>query len=147
MPGERDQPGSIEPERRGRFLSTVAVLLSLYAFSNFTMAVQHFFIPRSQNAMVFGVCFHSIAVNAVLGPLIGSLQAAYAYGLWKRKPWVPRIAIPYALYMPVNLVLFWFLHPEIAKDRVFIWPAWHAFLLMGFVGTGIYVSYHRGRFR
>ncbi len=147
MTDEREGRRTSEPYRRDWRFSTLAVLLSASAAWNFTMAIQNAFLPRTQGAMLFGICFHSILVNAIVGPLLGSLQGAYAYGIWKRKRWLPKLAMGYALYMPINFLMFWFLHPEIAMDRFFLWPAWHAVQLTGFVGGGLYVAYHRNLFQ
>ncbi len=146
MPIEEAKRTSLEGAPRGGVLSTASVLVALLALSHLTMFAQNFYRPRV-GAVLFGARFHSVAGNAVVGTLLGALLAAYAYGLWKLDARVVPIAIGFALYMPVNLTTYWFLHPEIAEDRVFFWLAYHLVLSLGFVGTGLFVTFHRDRFR
>ena len=94
--------------KRGVFLTVMAVLFAVLALSNFTKAVQHMRDPSHLGIVIFGVRFESVPSNLILGPLMGLVLAAYAYGLWKLKAWVAPLSIAYAFYVPVNLVLFWY---------------------------------------
>jgi hypothetical protein len=62
------------------------------------------------------------------------------------KRWVLPLALAYAFYVPVNLVLFWFLYvgprPPVAFIVIYL-----AFALSGSVGTGLYLAYHHDQLR
>ncbi|MFN7953589.1 MAG: hypothetical protein U0610_17820 [bacterium] len=146
MPNEAPAPSASAQPQRGALLSTIAVLLGLQAISHLTMFALHMWRPKL-GVVFLGARFHSIPGNLVVGGALGAVLTAYAYGLWKLKAWVVPIAAGYALYMPVNLTVYWFLHPEIAQDRVFFWLAYHVVLLLGFVGAGLHVIQHRDRFQ
>ena len=95
--------------------------------------------------MLLGYRFESVAANAVFGPIFGLFLFIYVVGIWKLKRWVLPLAVFYAFYVPVNLVLFWFTHgagqhPTIAFQVVYL-----AFALTGSVGTAIYLAYHHTR--
>jgi len=61
--------------------------------SAFTKALQHLRDPSHLGLVVFGVCFESVAANLVLGPVMGLVVGAYAYGLWTLRPWVVPLSI------------------------------------------------------
>lgn len=136
--------GATTPAVRGKFLSTFAVLLAVLALSNFTKAFQNMSDP-TKGLVVFGVRFETVAANAVLGPLFGIILAAYAYGIWRMKAWVLPLAIAYAFYVPVNLVVFWFLHGAGPHPPVGGLLAYLAVALTGSIGTAMYLAYHHDR--
>lgn len=129
---------------RGKFLSTFAVLLALLALSNFTKAFQNMSDP-TKGLVVFGVRFETVGANAVLGPVFGAILAAYAYGIWKMKAWVLPLAIAYAFYVPVNLVVFWFLHGAGPHPPVIGLLGYLAVAFTGSIGIAMYLAYHRHR--
>lgn len=45
-------------------------------------------------------------VSTVVAPLFGVAMVAYAIGLWNDRPWVRPVAIAYAIWATVNVVLF-----------------------------------------
>jgi hypothetical protein len=130
---------------RGPFLSVMAILLGVLALSNFTKALQHLRDPTTLGLVVFGVRFETVGTNAVLGPLCGAILAAYAYGIWRMKRWVLPLSMAYAFYVPVNLVLFWFLHQTLQRPPVPGILAYLAVALTGSVGTALYLAYHHDR--
>jgi len=121
----------------------MAVLFGVLALSNFTKALQHLRDPGHLGIVIFGVRFESVPSNLILGPLMGLVLAAYAYGLWKLKPWVAPLSILYAFYVPLNLVLFWYLQtaPEIPPLAFIL--AYLAVAFTGSIGTALYLAYHR----
>ena len=130
---------------RGVFLTVMAVLFAVLAVSNFTKALQHLQDPKTLGIVIFGVRFETVASNLILGPLMGLVLAAYAYGLWTLKPWVAPLSVVYAFYVPVNLVLFWYRQtgPEIpALGFILIYLA---VSLTGSIGTALYLAYHRDK--
>jgi hypothetical protein len=56
---------------RGPFLTAMALLLALLAFSNCTKVLQHLRDPAKLGIVVFGTRFESLAANLILGPLMG----------------------------------------------------------------------------
>ena len=130
---------------RGAFLTVMAVLFAILAFSNFTKAVQHLRDPSHLGIVIFGVRFESVLSNLILGPLMGLVLAAYSHGLWKLKPWVAPLSVAYAFYVPVNLVLFWYRQtgPDIPPLRFML--IYLAVSLTGSIGTALYLAYHRDK--
>ena len=129
---------------RGKFLSTIAVLLAVLALSDFTKVLQHANNP-DMGFVLFGVRFAGIAGNVIFGTLFGVILAAYAYGIWRMRAWVLPLAIAYAFYVPLNLVLFWFLHGQQAHPPVAGLLVYLAIAFGGSIGTAIYLAYHHDR--
>jgi hypothetical protein len=135
-----------DKQKRGAFLSVVAVLLALLAVSNASKALQHLGDPSHLGIVIFGIRFESVLSNVLLGPLLGALLAAYAYGLWTLRPWVAPLSIVYAFYVPLNLVLFWYhqVGPEPPPPLGFM-LVYFAVALTGSIGTALYLAYHRDK--
>lgn len=140
---DRQDPTLEAGGKRGVFLSTMAVLIAVLALSDFTKPLQNMRNP-AKGLVLFGYRFATVGPNALAGALFGLLLAAYAYGLWRMKRWVMPLSLAYAFYVPVNLVLFWFLHVGPRPSLRFI-----VFYLMvaltGSVGTALYLAYHHRR--
>lgn len=130
---------------RGPFLTVMAVLIGVLAVSDFTKAFQHLHDPKTLGIVIFGVRFERVASNLIFGPMMGVVLAAYAYGLWKLKPWVAPLSIAYAFYVPVNLVLFWYFQtgPEIPPLSFIL--IYLAVAFTGSIGTALYLAYHRDK--
>jgi hypothetical protein len=131
---------------RGWFLTVMTVLFCVLALSDFTKAIQYSNNPSVGGLVVLGMKIHGIAANAVAGPLVGVFLLTYAFGIWKMRSWVLPISLFYAFYVPVNLVMFWFLHVDQRPSVGYI--AFYLFVsLTGSVGTALYLAYHRERLR
>jgi hypothetical protein len=128
---------------RGAFLTTMAVLLGLLALSNFTKALQHLREPSHLGIVIFGVRFESVAANLVLGPLMGIVVGAYAYGLWTLRRWAVPLSIFYAFYVPTNLVLFWYFQTGPNVQPVVGIVVYLAIAFTGSIGTALHLAYHR----
>jgi hypothetical protein len=87
------------------------------------------------------VRFESFASNLVLGPLMGLLLAAYAYGLWTLRRWVFPLSIFYAFYVPVNLVIFWYRNTNPEGFGIGGLLAYLAVALGGSIGTALHLAY------
>ena len=131
--------------KRGVFLTVMAVLLGVLAVSNCTKAIQHLRDPQHLGIVIFGVRFESVASNIVLGPLMGGVLGAYAYGLWKLKAWVAPLSVVYAFYVPVNLVLVWYFQtgPDVPPLGFIVTYLTIAFT--GSIGTALYLAYHHDK--
>jgi hypothetical protein len=130
---------------RGIFPTVMAILFVVLAISDFTKAIQFANNPAVGGLVMLGHKFQGVAVNAIIGPLVGVVLLIYALGLWRMRTWVLPIGIVYAFYVPVNLVMFWFLHgagphPSIGFIAFYLFVS-----LTGSVGTGLYLAYHRDR--
>ena len=127
---------------RDRVLTTLAVLMGILAISNLWKPMAQTLAPESSAGFVFfGNRLHGVA-NAVIGPLFGVLLAAYAYGVWTMRRWVVPIALAYAVYVPVNLVLF-AMHPPPGSGGA-IFGAMYALVAIGVSGGGAWHLYmHR----
>jgi len=130
---------------RGPFLTVMAVLFGLLTVSNCTKAIQYVNNPAVGGIVIFGVRFESVVSNALLGPVMGIVVGAYAYGLWKLKPWVAPLSIAYAFYVPLNLVLFWYRQtgPEVPPLAFLL--VYLAIAFTGSIGTALYLAYHRDK--
>jgi hypothetical protein len=133
--------------KRGTFLTVMAILLFVLAFSDFTKPLQHLRQPHALGLVIFGYRFSSFGSNLILGPLFGLFLATYAYGIWTMRRWVMPLAIAYALYVPFNLVLFWFTHTEPPHPTLGFIIFYLFVSLLGSVGTGLYLAYHHDRLR
>jgi hypothetical protein len=131
--------------RRGVFLTVMAVLYTLLTISNFTKAIQYLNNPAVGGIVIFGVRFESVVSNLILGPLMGLVVGAYAYGLWTLKPWLAPLSVAYAFYVPVNLVLFWYFHTASEIPPLGFILAYLAIAFTGSIGTALYLAYHRDK--
>lgn len=135
------------PERRDRgcFPTVMAVLFGLLALSNLTKAFQYLHAPEHLGLVVFGIRLSGVTANLIFGPILGAVLAAYAYGVWTLRRWVLPLSVVYAFYVPLNLVLFWYLQtgpeiPPLGSILVYL-----AFAFTGSIGTALYLAYHRDR--
>jgi hypothetical protein len=127
---------------RGPFLTVMAVLFGLLAVSDFTKVLQHLHDPTKLGMVVFGVRVESIAANVVLGAVLGTVLAAYSYGLWNLRGWIVPISVVYAFWVPLNLVLFWYRQtgPDIPPVGGLL--LYLLFALGGSIGTALHLAYH-----
>ena len=126
-------------------LTALAIAMGLMAVSNFWKPMAQHFAPDSSAGFVFfGHRLHGVA-NALVGPAFGALLAAYAYGVWTRQGWVVPLAIAYAVYVPVNLVLFTLNAPP-GSDLPFVFMSLYAIVAIGISGGGaLYLYRNRER--
>jgi len=125
-------------DRRDPVLSTLAVLMALLAVSNFIKPIGQAFDPGGSAGLVFfGTRLHGLA-NAVLAPLFGLFLAVYAWAAWNRRA----IAVAYAVYVPLNLILFSLHPPPNSGGPVF--ATLYALVAIAVSGGGaLYLRAHR----
>ncbi len=78
----------------------VAVLIALRAATNFEKP----FSPRSA-FVILGRLRHGLATT-VAAPAVGVVMLVYAWGLWHGRPWARPLAVAYAVWATLNVVLF-----------------------------------------
>ena len=139
-----DKTADSGTQSRGTFLTAMAVLFVVLAFSDFTKPLQYHNDPAVGGLVVLGHKFEGVAKNLLLGPIVGIFLLTYAYGIWKLRAWALPISFFYAFYVPTNMVLFWSLHQLLPPTVRFI--VMYLFIsLTGSVGTALYLAYHRDR--
>jgi hypothetical protein len=131
-------------QSRGTFLTVMAVLFVVLAFSDFTKALQYARDPAHLGLVVLGHRFGGVGKNLAFGSLVGIVLVTYAYGIWKMRAWVLPLSILYAFYVPANMVMFWSLH-QLPPPSVGFIVRYLLISLTGSVGTAIFLAYHRER--
>ncbi|MFI5396564.1 MAG: hypothetical protein ACHQ9S_13605 [Candidatus Binatia bacterium] len=125
------QAVTTEP-KRGRVLSTFAVLFVLLAISNL---LKPFRFGGSDTGFVFFGQRLSGTANAIVGPLFGIYLLVYAFGVWRMKRYALPMAYAYAGYVIINLILFNMRNPV---------PPGVGYLIFGVVYSGIAIGVSSG---
>ena len=134
-------------ESRGAVLTTLAILMGLLAVSNFMKPVAQAMSPQgTAGFMFFGHRLHGLA-NAIIGPLFGVLLASYAFGAWNRRQWVVPLAVAYAIYVILNLILFTINVPPDENPGVAFALVYSTVAIAVSGGGAIYVLRNRHRLR
>lgn len=92
--------------KRDGILTTLAILIGIMAISNLLKPIGQALRPESPTGFVFFGERLTGTANAIVGPLFGVFHAVYAWSVWTMRPLAVPLAITYAAYVPVNLVLF-----------------------------------------
>lgn len=82
-----------------------------------------------------------------MGPLFGIVLATYAYGVWNRRRWVVPLAIAYAAYVVLNLVLFATTAPPAQVPGIAFMAAYAAVAIGVSAGGALYLYRNRQRLR
>jgi hypothetical protein len=133
-------------DRRPPVLTALALLMALLAVSNVSKPIGQALRPGSSAGLVFfGTRLHGLA-NAILGPLFGLFLGLYAWAVWNRRRIAVPIALAYAVYVPLNLILFARHPPPDSGGPVF--AAVYALVAIGVSGGGaLYLLAHRDTLR
>jgi len=126
-------------------LTVLAGLMGVLSLSNFSKPLGQAMQPESDAGFVFLGQRLEGAANTLMGPLFGLLLAIYAYGVWTRRRWVVPLAIAYAAYVIVNLVLFATTAPD-AQVPGLAFMAMYAAVAIG-VSAGGALYLYRNRHR
>ena len=131
--------------KRDPVMTALTIAMGLMAASNLWKPMAQHFAPQSTAGFVFfGHRLHG-AANAVVGPAFGVLLAAYAYGVGTRRRFVVPLAIAYAVYVPINLVLFT-LNPPPGSELPLLFMLLYALVAVGISGGGaLYLYRNRAR--
>jgi hypothetical protein len=78
----------------------LALLIGLRGLTNFGK-------PFSEHAgfVAFGKLTHGVGAT-VVAPLVGLAIVVYAWGLWQARPWARPLAVAFALWSTLNVLLF-----------------------------------------
>ena len=133
-------------ERRDRVLATLAILMGLLAVSNLSKPIAQMLRPGSSTGFVFFGTRLSGLANAILSPLFGIFLAVYAWAVWNRRRIALPIALVYAVYVPLNMILF-ARHPPPGSGGP-LFAAVYALVAIGVSGGGaLYLLAHRDTLR
>jgi len=77
----------------------LAVLIALRGLTNFAK-------PFGGGFVILGRLMHGGLATTVVAPLVGVVIVVYAYGLWHATPWARPLAVAYAVWATLNVVLF-----------------------------------------
>jgi hypothetical protein len=98
--------------RRGPLLTGFAALFALLALSDLAKPLEASAGAGLRPGFVLFGHRLSGTANAVVGPLFGLYLLVYAIGIWRMRRWALPMAVAYATYVLVNLVLFTLRDPE-----------------------------------
>ena len=77
----------------------LALLIGLRGLTNFAK-------PFRGEMVLFGRLMDGAFATTVVAPLLGAAILVYAYGLWHARPWARPLAVAYAVWATVNVILF-----------------------------------------
>ncbi len=127
---------------RPPFLTLMTVLFTVLAISNLTKVWQVANNPTG-GIVVFGIRFRETLPTAIFGAALAAVLLAYAFGVWKMRRWVLRIAIPWAFWVPLNLVLFWYHQVDPPRFGLVGFLGYLFLALGGSIGTALYLTSHQ----
>ena len=90
--------------KRDMIFTIFAVCFFLIAISNFLKPFQ--FGGEQTGFVLFGERLMGTS-NMIWGPIFGVYLIVYAFGIWNLKRFAVGMAHAYALYVALNLLLFW----------------------------------------
>ncbi|MEY4949776.1 MAG: hypothetical protein RL698_1987 [Pseudomonadota bacterium] len=133
------------PRRRG-LPDAMAILFGLLALSNASKALQWLRNPALGGIVLLGRRIEGVVPNLLLGGLLAAFLAAYALALWRRSTGAIPLSIAYALWVPLNLALFWYFKTGTEVPPVAVIAGYFAVAIGGSVGSALWVAYHREEF-
>jgi len=77
----------------------LAVLIALRALTNFAKPFRGAFV-------ILGRLMQGGIATTVVAPLVGVVMLVYAWGLWHGRAWAGPLAVAYAVWATINVVLF-----------------------------------------
>jgi hypothetical protein len=133
------------PRRRG-LPDAMAILFGLLALSNASKALQWLRNPALGGIVLLGRRIEGVVPNLLLGGLLAAFLAAYSLALWRRSTGAIPLSIAYALWVPLNLALFWYFKTGTEVPPVAVIAGYFAVAIGGSVGSALWVAYHREEF-
>ena len=77
----------------------LAALIALRGLTNFAKPFRGAFV-------IFGRLVEGGVATTVVAPLVGAAMLVYAWGLWHARGWALPLAVVYAVWATLNVVLF-----------------------------------------
>ncbi len=98
--------------RRGGALTILAILFAILAMSDI---LKPFHLEGAATGLVFFGKRLSGTPDAILAPILGIILLSYAAGIWRMRRYAMYLGYAYAIYVTVNLVLFFLRNPPLAS--------------------------------
>ncbi len=128
----------VEP-RTARIFRGLAICFWLLALSNFSKPLQ---LTEHSGFVLFGTRLSG--GDGVLWSLVfGAYLVVYGLGLWRMKRIVIGMAHAYALYVVVNLFLYWSNHPPPSSADVILAVMYSLVAVSVSAGSAVLLSRHR----
>ena len=128
----------VEP-RTARIFRGLAICFWLLAISNFSKPLQ---LTEHSGFVLFGT--RMTGGDSVLWSLVfGAYLVVYGLGLWHMKRIVIGMAHAYALYVVVNLFLYWIDHPPPSAADVILAVMYSLVAVSVSAGSAVLLSLHR----
>jgi hypothetical protein len=99
--------------RRTLGLTILAILFAILALSDILKPLH---LEGATTGLVFFGKRLSGTPNAILGPLLGIFLLIYAAGIWRMRRYAIALGFAYAIYVTLNLVLFFARNPPPASQ-------------------------------
>jgi hypothetical protein len=99
--------------RRTLGLTILAILFAILALSDILKPLH---LEGATTGLVFFGKRLSGTPNAILGPLLGIFLLIYAAGIWRMRRYAIALGFAYAIYVTLNLVLFFARNPSPASQ-------------------------------
>src|SRR5277367_6785041 len=99
--------------RRTAGLTILAILFAILALSDILKPLR---LEGAATGLVFFGRRLSGVPNAILGPLLGIFLLVYAAGIWRMRRYAIALGFAYAIYVTLNLVLFFVRNPPPASQ-------------------------------
>lgn len=125
--------------KRDTTLTVFAVLFAILAVSNLLKPFQ---LVGDQTGFVFFGTRLTGTANAIAGPLFGIYLLTYTAGIWNMKRYALPMAVAYAVYVVLNLVLFPIFTPSPDTAGYMLFSVVYAVIAIG-VSAGAAVALSR----
>ncbi len=125
--------------RRDRIFSGLAICFWLVAISNFCKPFQ---LTEQSGFVLLGSRLTG-GDNVLWSLVFGAYLVVYGLGLWHRKRWVIGMAHAYALYVVVNLFLYWSNHPPSGSGDVVLAAVYSLVAVGASAGSAVLLSLRR----
>jgi len=135
----------MDDSRRGGMLTTLAILFAILALTDILKPLH---LEGPTTGLVFLGKRLSGTPDAILGPLLGIILLIYAAGIWQMASYAMYLGYAYAIYVTLNLALFWARNPPPASQREMIFDIVYIIFALAFSwGTVILLSRRKADLR
>lgn len=124
----------VAESKRDTIFTFFAVCFFLLAISNFLKPLQ---LSEQSGFVLFGQRLTGTS-NTIWGLVFGLYLLIYAIGIWQRKRFVVGMAHAYALYVILNLLLFWANPPESGSGNL-LFDIGYSLIAVGVSGGAAFI--------